>query len=72
MQKPKFLLLAGTGWSATSPLWITLKEQGILETGICKEPQTLTHICFQNDNFLGIQTETKDRVYPVKGKTLRT
>ena len=59
MQKPKFLLLAGTGWSATSPLWITLKEQGILETGICKEPQTLTHICFQDDNFWAFKRKPK-------------
>lgn len=59
MQKPKFLLLAGTGWSATTPLWMTLKEQGILNTGLCKEPQTLTNICFADDNFWAFKQKPK-------------
>jgi len=52
-------MLAGTGWSATTPLCMTLREQGILNTGLCKEPQALTHICFANDNFWAFKQKPK-------------
>ena len=52
-------MLAGTGWSATTPLWMTLREQGILNTGLCKEPQTLTNICFADDNFWAFKQKPK-------------
>tara|TARA_Y100000589_G_scaffold68545_1_gene60245 strand:+ start:9725 stop:10552 length:828 start_codon:yes stop_codon:yes gene_type:complete len=41
---PKLLLLAGIGWCATSPLHHTLKRQKIVNTGIAKEPDILSHL----------------------------
>ena len=41
---PKLLLLAGIGWCATTPLWFTFKEQKIVNTGIAKEPETLSFL----------------------------
>ena len=64
--KPKFLILAGTGWSATTPLCMTFREQGILNTGICKEPNTLTQICFADDNFWA--TTQKPKIEQVRSK----
>lgn len=47
----KLLLLAGTGWSATTPLWMTLCDHGIINTGITKEPQTLHYISNKDENY---------------------
>ena len=44
----KLLLFAGVGWSATTPLWKTLKNQEIISTGVCKEPSTLYWISNKN------------------------
>ena len=50
MHKPKLLLSAGTGWSATTPLYKTLKEQGIAASGVCKEPAALHWLSHKDPN----------------------
>ena len=41
---PKLLLLAGIGWCATTPLWLTLFKQKIVNTGISKETEILSYL----------------------------
>ena len=41
---PKLLLLAGMGWCATTPLWLTLFKQKIVNTGISKETEILSYL----------------------------
>ena len=49
--KPKFILSIGIGWSATTPLWLTLRDQNIVNTGITKESQTLPYICDRDPDY---------------------
>ena len=37
-EKPELFVLMGYGWSATTPLWLTLRETRKFFTGISKEP----------------------------------
>ena len=42
--KPKLLFGTGIGWSATTPLYETLRSHKIINSGISKEPETLDWI----------------------------
>ena len=42
--KPKLLFGTGIGWSATTPLYETLRSHKIISSGISKEPETLDWI----------------------------
>ncbi len=42
--KPKLLFGTGIGWSATTPLYETLRTHKIISSGISKEPETLDWI----------------------------
>ena len=50
MPNPKLLLFAGVGWSATNPLYITLKKHKIINSGVCKEPGALQWLSHKNPN----------------------
>jgi len=56
---PKLLLLAGIGWSATTPLWKTLKNQKIVNTGIVKEPELLSYLENSDEQFWRYIISTK-------------
>ena len=68
LSKPKFLILAGTGWSATTPLWMTLREQNIITTGITKEPQTLQYICSRDPDYWKYKRSKKLEYFTGKHK----
>ena len=51
MTKPKLLLATGIGWSATSPLYKTLKENQIINSGIGKEHNTLYWLSDKTSDF---------------------
>ena len=51
MTKPKLLFLTGIGWSATNPLYKTLRRNKIIISGACKEPNTLFWLSNKNDTF---------------------
>ena len=51
MTKPKLLLATGIGWSATSPLYKTLKQNKIINSGIGKEHNTLYWLYDKTTNF---------------------
>ena len=51
MTKPKLLFLTGIGWSATNPLYKTLRENKIIISGACKEPNTLHWLSSKDPNF---------------------
>ena len=45
MNKPKFIIIAGTGWSASTPLWYTLQVQNkFVHGGLVKENNFLDSI----------------------------
>jgi hypothetical protein len=49
--KPKLLLATGIGWSATTPLHRTLKENNIINSGVGKEHNTLYWLYDKTSNF---------------------
>ena len=51
MTKPKLLLATGIGWSATTPLYKTLKENKIINGGIGKEHNTLYWLYNKTSDF---------------------